>query len=631
MSRKTGLKTRDVSKDHFSSGKNLNEPKFSRLVVRMLEGAQLLASDISTGKSDPVCFLWLGPCAETPVVEKLASEDHDAMFAKTVVCPTTVDPIWNEDVVFELQASDVNTMMDQKCVIFIRDEDIDEDGSKSYDELGMVEFTLKEIVSRGRALKSSIVLPATWYTLKKSPGMRRIDGRVKLTITLIFTPEDIESINGQLPPVASSDGAPSYTAGVGPLIQSHFKDPALMVSDPADMRVSTASSLRQSLSASGRRGTSSSPQRGSSDNLSVVSGMSSRAGGPKRPKSAHIVRRRETPSSLPDLNQDSGVDSDTDDRNARGRNRRPQSAPNRRYDIIQEEDGDGDDAEEAGGDAPAKKSVDAEGGADDEDEQELLVIPRQKPRATGATDELLAAPPAPGDQNFFSEIIGNAVSDGLGELAAFGAENIIDHAGDALHFAARQVGKGLKKVASAASDGGSKPPSVSATKAVGQRLATLSNDDGVRKALDMVDVPSVDLNDKAPQGGRGGGITLLRGGTGGAGAGGAAVAAKGGRPTDTSTPRSAAETGAGASQAKANALFGENPLAARPRTNSNSSSSPHDEEHNENAAYDRYRNIHQQHGDLLSQYGLVAPMGDRDGKCIAALAPRCRVRTWGHV
>lgn len=600
MSRKTGLKTRDVSKDHFSSGKNLNEPKFSRLVVRMLEGAQLLASDISTGKSDPVCFLWLGPCAETPVVEKLASEDHDAMFAKTVVCPTTVDPIWNEDVVFELQVSDVNTMMDQKCVIFIRDEDIEEDGSKSYDELGMVEFTLKEIVSRGRALKSSIVLPATWYTLKKSPGMRRVDGRVKLTITLIFTPEDIESINGQLPPLASSDGVPSYTAGIGPLIQSHFKDPALVVSDPADMRVSTASSLRQSLSASGRRGASTSPQRGSSDNLSVVSGMSSRAGGPKRPKSAHIVRRKETPSSLPDLNQDSGVDSDADDRSTRGRNRRPQSAPNRRYDIIQEEE----DEEEAGGDAPAKTNVGAEGAADDEDEpEELLVIPRQKP-AVNASDELLAAPPAPGDQNFFSEIIGNAVSDGLGELAAFGAENIIDHAGDALHFAARQVGKGLKKVAAAASEGGSQLPSVSATKAVGQRLATLSKDDSVRKALDMVDVPSVDLNDKAPQGGRGGGITLLRGGV--------AAAAKGGRPADTSTPRSA-ETGAGTSQAKGNALFGENPLAARLRTNSNSSS-PHDEGHDEHAAYDRYRNIHQQHGDLLSQYGLVAPMGDRDGK-----------------
>lgn len=624
MSRKTGLKTRDVSKDHFSSGKNLNEPKFSRLVVRMLEGAQLLASDISTGKSDPVCFLWLGPCAETPVVEKLASEDHDAMFAKTVVCPTTVDPIWNEDVVFELQVSDVNAMMDQKCVIFIRDEDIEEDGSKSYDELGMVEFSLKEIVSRGRALKSSIVLPATWYTLKKSPGMRRIDGRVKLTISLIFTPEDIETINDQLPPLASSDGIPSYAAGVGPLIQSHFKDPALVVSDPADMRVSTASSLRQSLSASGRRGTSTSPQRGSSDNMSVVSGMSSRAGGPKRPKSAHIVRRKETPSSLPDLNQD--VDSDADDRNTRGRSRRPQSAPNRRYDIIQEEDED-----DAGGEADAQKNNgNGEGGADDEDEQELLVIPSKK-AASNATDELLAAPPAPGDQNFFAEIIGNAVSDGLGELAAFGAENVIDHAGDALNFAARKLGKGLKKVASAVTEGGSQIPSVSTTKAAGQRLATLSKDDSVRKALDMVDVPSVDLNDKTPQGGRGG-ITLLRG----AGAGGAAAATKGGRPTDTSTPRSV-DSGAtpgnrsatGASQAKGNALFGENPLVARLRANSNGSgtknSSPHDDGHDEHAAYDRYRNIHQQHGDLLSQYGLVAPMGDRDGECISPALPSLNV------
>ena len=30
----------------------------TRLVVRVLDGKDLLASDIMTGKSDPICFVW---------------------------------------------------------------------------------------------------------------------------------------------------------------------------------------------------------------------------------------------------------------------------------------------------------------------------------------------------------------------------------------------------------------------------------------------------------------------------------------------------------------------------------------------------------------------------------------------
>jgi hypothetical protein len=58
---KTLLKVRPVAKDHFSSGK-VKAPgsDLTRCVVRVFDGESLLASDAETGKSDPVCFIWVG-------------------------------------------------------------------------------------------------------------------------------------------------------------------------------------------------------------------------------------------------------------------------------------------------------------------------------------------------------------------------------------------------------------------------------------------------------------------------------------------------------------------------------------------------------------------------------------------
>ena len=63
--RKTLLKSTPVSRDHFSSGRSKSPAAaavqaLTRCVVRVIEGKQLLASDALTGKSDPVCFLWIG-------------------------------------------------------------------------------------------------------------------------------------------------------------------------------------------------------------------------------------------------------------------------------------------------------------------------------------------------------------------------------------------------------------------------------------------------------------------------------------------------------------------------------------------------------------------------------------------
>jgi hypothetical protein len=228
MSKKKGLKTRDVSKEHFSSGVKLHEPKVSRLVVRMLQGKDLLASDVETGKSDPVAFLWLGPLQEQVDVNDDSRNGGKYNFLLTKVCPTTIDPIWNEDLLFELDILSLTSLLELKCVIFIRDEDQIEDRGISYEDLGMIEFPLQEIIQQGKALKNSIVLSATWYDLKKTIGMRRIEGKIKLTISLIFANEDYEMIANQCisttvnqsQTLLGGSGSGNSNGGLGPLVKS---------------------------------------------------------------------------------------------------------------------------------------------------------------------------------------------------------------------------------------------------------------------------------------------------------------------------------------------------------------------------------------------------------------------------
>lgn len=211
---KTGLKSRDVKKDHFSSGVNANDPKCSRLVVRILDGTNLLASDIETGTSDPICFVWCGFDDETPdaMVSPAKSPTHEDKLDETLgdtekvetrwlttsVAQRTTNPIWNEDIVFPIDASDIMSLANMKMLIFVRDEDLHPDGATTYDDLGMIEYSIMDLLLTGRAMQNSIVKSAASYELKKSPGMKRLDGSIKLTLSLIFVPEDSAAITEQL-------------------------------------------------------------------------------------------------------------------------------------------------------------------------------------------------------------------------------------------------------------------------------------------------------------------------------------------------------------------------------------------------------------------------------------------------
>lgn len=193
-SRKWGLKKGEpVSRNHFSSNIKRNNINYSRLVVRVLEGKNLLASDIETGKSDPVCFCWVGGVDETPNWDVTATNgrgpggDHnlehqleqlhqgedgfDDNIRETYTggggkqklqqgqgqggnsglddniqrvflskcCKTTIDPIWNEDVLVPVNISDMNGLVNMNCIVSLKDED-EFDGVKTYDDLVRLKF-----------------------------------------------------------------------------------------------------------------------------------------------------------------------------------------------------------------------------------------------------------------------------------------------------------------------------------------------------------------------------------------------------------------------------------------------------------------------------------------------------------
>lgn len=237
---KRGLKSRDVSKDHFSSGIVLDEPKFSRLIVRFIEGKDLLASDVETGKSDPVAFVWCGPNNENPILED--ADMPESGILRTSVCRTTVNPIWNEDVIFPLDVTDIKSFLDMKCMVYVRDEDLGEqEGLVTYDELGMLELPFKDIFTKGKALKNSIVVSGTWYTLSKSPGMRKVDGSVKITLTMIFSAEDTETITQQLPSVEANPhltrSSMAHITSVSQRVQKYLTAPPGTTEPPKDNKL----------------------------------------------------------------------------------------------------------------------------------------------------------------------------------------------------------------------------------------------------------------------------------------------------------------------------------------------------------------------------------------------------------
>lgn len=362
MGKKTLLKSGPpVSREHFSSGQAPSavaaHRDTTRCVVRVLEAADLLASDAITGKSDPVCFMWIGHRATSPVFDRVDPVSGRLLgpgegVLTTAVVPTTINPVWNSDHIFLLGPEvDAASMMLYKLSILVRDEDVEEDGKDvtaavppspaappseapaapadnnndssavadtenkpaanaesensknddggglvSYDPLGCADISFKDIFRQGKKVNgSAIILGPVWKTLQKHDGMRRVEGRIKLSVSIIFSDNDLELMRRSL--------GLSEDAKAGEIIDALQRrvDPAR----PLSAGASSASLLSRSSSPSGGRPRRSpSPGQGRGSAASVCSAASV---SPIRPRSAGY-RGSMASSSQRSIDADSALD-----------------------------------------------------------------------------------------------------------------------------------------------------------------------------------------------------------------------------------------------------------------------------------------------------------------------------------
>jgi len=189
------LKSKEVSDGHWASGKPSDEMKAilssSRCVVRLLSASDLLASDADTGKSDPACFVWFGNTNSVPSFD--GPWDEESIAERGIIVSTTqhctLEPIWNEDIYFPIDLSEgsLTALIDTKIMVVVKDEDADEDGNQAFDNLGFIEISFKEQFLNSKLKNgNSLADISRWHTLKPYKGMKKVDGKIKLSITLVF-------------------------------------------------------------------------------------------------------------------------------------------------------------------------------------------------------------------------------------------------------------------------------------------------------------------------------------------------------------------------------------------------------------------------------------------------------------
>jgi hypothetical protein len=253
---KNGLKVREVSATHFSSGvKKENEIKCTRCVIHLLEAKDLLASDTETGKSDPICFLALGPPNMKPNWDDPHYSENGILFSE--VKKATIHPKWNSTHTFPIVIQSVSELLKARISLFLRDEDLLEDGTPTYDNLGEVRtlllphslidlcyclslfhthsltvcpyltlsvsislslslfclflllalsvsvslhhsqtaISLQDVLKQGKIVKkTAIVTSPQWIKLSKCSNMKRVEGSIKIFVSIIFDEDEMSSL-----------------------------------------------------------------------------------------------------------------------------------------------------------------------------------------------------------------------------------------------------------------------------------------------------------------------------------------------------------------------------------------------------------------------------------------------------
>mmetsp|Transcript_24306 Transcript_24306/g.45225 ORF Transcript_24306/g.45225 Transcript_24306/m.45225 type:complete len:867 (+) Transcript_24306:132-2732(+) len=203
---KTLLKVNPVSSGHWSSGKSAEDIKQTKCVVQIVKACQLLASDAETGKSDSVCFMKFSPRVLDDVHPAPIDWDNfmspTSGILSTSVIQACTDPIWNSYHTFPLILESYQELLNANIDLRIRDEDIEEDGSRSYDDLGQVSIPLKESIKIAKVAqrhsKNAFLGAPVWHTLDKCPGMRKKDGKILVSISIHFEDADTKMIQKEI-------------------------------------------------------------------------------------------------------------------------------------------------------------------------------------------------------------------------------------------------------------------------------------------------------------------------------------------------------------------------------------------------------------------------------------------------
>lgn len=287
--KKAGLKKQVVARTSQYSG---IRPKAvcSLFTLKVLKGTHLLASDIQTEPptSDPMCWIWCGYAEQLPsIFDAPPAGQEGNPFYTTKVVYATINPRWDEEVAMPLDSilSGVNAaaaaveaavtetdfeaaaqhlldveeqdpltrLLKLKCFIYLRDEDINEDGIITYEELGMIELSMADIIAHARPLSNGLANNAQPYPVSKMPGMPNLGvnanlGTLTLGATLTF---EKDALGAQIKTALGADGGNFKGKQLIERLQRAAKG------EPMDLpaRPSTGDSLRSSRD----RGRSSSP------------------------------------------------------------------------------------------------------------------------------------------------------------------------------------------------------------------------------------------------------------------------------------------------------------------------------------------------------------------------------------
>eukprot|EP00752_Nemacystus_decipiens_P002970 g2759.t1 len=185
---KSALTPTYFSHNHFSSSvATAKDPmaRRTRITVKVLEGKNLLVSDLLTGTSDPLALLWVGSCDEGEVDLK-----YDKRVQSTEVCKHTVDPVWDAEFVFPLEIQTVQDLLTGQVNVLVRDCD-DADGDVHFVDLGRVSIPLETVLTQGNIMAHTqlVQLPARWYPLQRCRGVKKSRGALKIAVRFFVGPD----------------------------------------------------------------------------------------------------------------------------------------------------------------------------------------------------------------------------------------------------------------------------------------------------------------------------------------------------------------------------------------------------------------------------------------------------------